>query len=57
MVCENRPECDYVFQNILKYPVVELHVKGSDGTVLRNMLTGDYVDAETAVRLNSGEPG
>ena len=36
--------CDYVFQNILKYPVVELHKLGSADVVYRNMLTGEYVD-------------
>ena len=37
--------------------MVELHQMGTDGTVLRNMLTGDYVDRETAARLNSPAEG
>ena len=35
--------CDYVFQNILKYPVVQLHKLGSTDIVYKNMLTGEYV--------------
>ena len=36
--------CEYVFQNILKYPVVQLHKMGSSDVIYRNMLTGEYVD-------------
>ena len=38
------PRCEFVFQNILKYPVVELLQLGSAERVYRNMLTGQYVD-------------
>ena len=39
--------CDYVFQNILKYPVVQLHKLGSTDIVYKNMLTGEYVDPQS----------
>ena len=45
--------CDSVFQNILKYPVVQLHKLGSAEVVYRNMLTGEQVDEDTARSLNS----
>ena len=45
--------CDYVFQNILKYPVVQLRKLGSAEVVYRNILTGEQVDEDTARSLNS----
>ena len=45
--------CDHVFQNILKYPVVQLHKLGKAEPVYRNLLTGEEVDEDTARSLNS----
>ena len=48
--------CSYLFQNVLKYPVVQLHKRFTGKIVYQNTLTGEYMDAETAKDLNSQSP-
>ena len=48
--------CGYVFQNVIRYPVLQLHKRFTGEIVYQNALTGEYVDMETTSALNAKPP-